>query len=863
MHISLIAQTVSKITSKTRPGKVAKEAEQAERAVQEDTFLPTQGNGPASTTIAPVVEAQHTAPPDERPDKNPTRSENAQYTEKATSDLPTGSSRTTVGKNGALVFEMERSANHNLNTRGPSLEQQLSATLKNLSATPSPVTAILNLSGDRLVNELRKGYPELNWLTGSVDATPDGVPQPDKDSPSLRTFGKKHIEFDRTALGLHALSWALKGDRESFTAPQKSGALSRESFDEMRDWTKQVLPDVKAVDAMVAYTVLNDLGKIKSVADEIKKKLNLQTVDHDVVLRRGLETIDDHPDIAPSFARQPKKYQDLTVRSLQADFNIGQFLQGENAPASLQGLKNLDREARDFYLVHALYDIAGATGHVNEKGSIIVNESFWKGFSAAIDSFDKIKSGAGETEVYRNFIASKAAQVGLPAETPKDFAVARLAAMSRANSAEDGKQIQTVFDKLPKNAQAILERELNRNGIDDGLAMLPYYSPALLSNAKNALSKEGGAEGAMEGLRIGMMTLSRALHAGRIATKKREGNGVVTLMMSDLANLAKTPRELERVSFELNPVGKDFEIKTRPAHTVDRDAVPKLDSLAEAVPGQRVGVIGIGGGSDVVQASQLGSILEDQGKDVAFNISVRRSKTASQGTSGKLGEERTIQNHGGEIAPGVFLVKPESQGSGRFLENLAAKSRPTFLVIDDGQRPISEKINAVIKHTGGIDTAVAVDTGGDSLYPAKAGSLDAAKATPDQDLEVLKAMTQVNADNKISTVVAAGVDTPENVDQVLQGADASRYELSGGEKDGVFSRYKEWQLDGSNESRYGKTPFSWQLALAGKDGLQVMPIPTKNVTSETNPWNPFVVVNDAMADVMVMNLDKHLKCIQS
>jgi hypothetical protein len=98
-----------------------------------------------------------------------------------------------------------------------------------------------------------------------------------------------------------------------------------------------------------------------------------------------------------------------------------------------------------------------------------------------------------------------------------------------------------------------------------------------------------------------------------------------------------------------------------------------------------VAYVGIGGGSDSVQAAIL-ALLE--GKPACV-ISIRTAKTASQGVDGRMGQDRTVSNHGGEIVSGVFKILSETSGSGRFLENLLADQVSTYLVIDaqDGRMP--------------------------------------------------------------------------------------------------------------------------------------------------------------------------------
>jgi len=166
------------------------------------------------------------------------------------------------------------------------------------------------------------------------------------------------------------------------------------------------------------------------------------------------------------------------------------------------------------------------------------------------------------------------------------------------------------------------------------------------------------------------------------------------------------------------------------------------------LPGDRQAFIGIGGGSDCIQAS----VLALMGGKTACAISIRTAKTASQGASGKMGEERSVQNHGGEVAPGVFRITPQTTGSGRFVEFIPADRLPVYLIIDRGDGSLTAQIEAALTDFGGVDTVVAVDTGGDSLY--RTTVTDATKATPDQDIASLKAVNALRGPRLLSCIVA-------------------------------------------------------------------------------------------------------------
>ena len=755
---------------------------------------------------------------------------------------------------------------------------------------------------------LLERYPELNWLTGAVDATPEGqvaagqvaagqvaagqaaagqVAAIRDKSPSETFFGEKHIEFDRSVTGIFLLKWILVGDYEAFTAPQKGAAkLTRENFAHLKEYTESILNTQESIDAMIAYMVINDLGKIRAIVDEVQNRTGLRDVDHDNILLVALES---HPEISPSFQRLNSERQRVMIRGLQARFNIGQFLQGENVPASLTGLRGLDKESLDFYLLHAIADIGGAAGHVTSNGSIVMSNPTYEGFKTGVRAIEGFNFGKTEVEVYNNFLMEKGSPFGLEVSEQKDRVIIRLISMLRASDSETVELIQQVFDSLPINVQVVLLKEMNINGFEDGYASLLYYSPAALANliSLHLLQKDSNPDNHFQlGLEKGLITLAEIYQHARIMLKGREGSGVFTVMVSAIAEAAKTPGLLDESRIELKPIEEDAEALILSRNPIDSSVFSQLNSLTEIV-GQRVGVVGIGGGSDGVQAAQLGLLLHQSGgKDVPFVISVRTVKTESQGVqhlsgtesqgvqhlSGTesqgvqhlSGEARKIQNHGGEITDGVFNVLSQSQGSGRFLENIPASEVNMYLVIDNLDGTLTQKIQAVIDYEGGVDTVIGVDTGGDVLYPMGGSSdIDKSKSTPDQDLRVLSSLSRLNDVNLLSGIIATGVDTPDNAQFILQRARANYYQLSDQEIDAVLSRYEAWDMTGENNNRFGKTPLTWQLALTGQRGLQVINLPTRVVVDGSNPWNPFVRVDDSMAGIFFMNINNHVDAIRN
>ncbi|MDB5037710.1 MAG: hypothetical protein JWQ35_1238 [Bacteriovoracaceae bacterium] len=716
------------------------------------------------------------------------------------------------------------------------------------------------VKNNTVLQALIKLYPELRWLTYKTDASPEAEGVVRNGSPSLQVFGAKYDEFDRSIVGITTMQQVLLGDYEGFITPQNPKiALSRASFEDMRKFLQVVVPNDEAMDAMLAFMSIHDLGKVKSFV-RLVKGITLQIdADHDKVLVQGLH---EEPIIAPSFIRLSDHYRKLILDGLAADFNMGQFVQGENVAASVKGLIKLNGEAMNFYLAHVLYDIAGAAGGAFPVGSKIMTEPVYAGFKDGVKALQVLPDGQSPENVYKQNLNSRL-QPFLPKFDPnksEDYALGRLALMSRFTGAEDLKIIAGTLSGLPESTEKLLVEGLNATGIGNW-AVLPYYAPALIENLKIGLADKTDHP-RQKSILLAMRILAQVYAQAKRAFINYHGEGVLTVDLNQMATLAKkNPAALETGKIVLKFEGKEKAIaQFENTTSIDLTEFPKINHIGEAIPGKRILPIGVGGGSDIMQAVQLGLMARRSGKEVPAVISFRTAKPESQGGDGKTAPERKLENHGGEIYPGVFRVLSTTTGTGRFLENIPADEIKVYQITLDSTRSVQDQMNAVLKDVGSIDTLVAVDTGGDSLYPITHESTNEGRATPDQDLFVLKELA-LGKTPVISAVIAPGIDSPENASQILKAANARFYKPDKSEQSEIEGKYNSWDFTGENPARFGKTAFAWQKALSGYRGVIPINLPVQIVLDPKNPWDPFVNLQDATAGIMFMNLHDHLKAI--
>ena len=128
--------------------------------------------------------------------------------------------------------------------------------------------------------------PELEWLkANSVNGTPEGVDTIDK-------------EYKRTWCSITLLNYVLEGNYEAFSKCQKIGRITLKSFNELREYVKSVLQTYEDEDAMRAFLVINDLGKVGDFVKKIEETIGFESVDHDMIMYEGLRM---YPEFSPTF----------------------------------------------------------------------------------------------------------------------------------------------------------------------------------------------------------------------------------------------------------------------------------------------------------------------------------------------------------------------------------------------------------------------------------------------------------------------------------------------------------------------------------------------------------------------------------
>ena len=319
----------------------------------------------------------------------------------------------------------------------------------------------------------------------------------------LLYHGKKYDEIDRTLVGILALRWIMNNDYNTFVSGQPDPVkLTRESFDWLRDFFKQGLRTPDDLFTLVTAMIINDLGKDPNLEKDYFERTGESVVgmNHDMVLYEAAQV-----GMVRSLDRLEESYRQDVLLGLKlgSELNAGQLAQAENVIGSLQNLLDMRGHERAFNLkyMEQLLDVAGAAGHSDPRCAKKMIEPVFQGFKTvhkvALDiisgncdlrqGYDAVLDGRGEMLRQKGFRK-------LSVYDRDERALLRLLTMGRTADKEQADLFyNTFFHKLPASIRLELVDGLNVDGYKDGIAIVPYYMPAMLSegleNTKN-LSEE-------------------------------------------------------------------------------------------------------------------------------------------------------------------------------------------------------------------------------------------------------------------------------------------------------------------------------------------------------------------------------------
>ena len=649
-------------------------------------------------------------------------------------------------------------------------------------------------------------------------------------------------------------------------AQSNANRLTREEFEEFHQWVASNLPGEHSANVMRYIMLIHDLGKNQTLASTVMGEDAADSVDHDEVLRRLLRSdyTAKRTELLPTFSQLSEADQTIIRDVINTELNLGQFIQAEAPAATLASFAESTEPVRSLYIMHTLFDIAGAVGHVNAESSLLLTSPMYNQMAAACDVLTDSTLPTDNAR-YAHYLARRAQRFGLDNDAIEQLTdnqahthTVRLACMLRYDSPEEYQQLTNALDTLPGPVQAILAQELSNDGIHQR-ATLPYYGPALLKG----LEKHHSLDTAL----TYFAHVLQEAHIADKAARKAGETGVVTADLSTIAQAANHDTlDPHHAELRFHHSGETLVPEYQDTPELAIDSLPVFDS--EKLRGKRIIYLGMGGGSDGIQAAML-SKLHQQHHAVQPTaiVSVRNFAADSN---------KQLAHTGRQIGDALAEITKETTkvGDWRFLEDIIAKDEtiaPVYLLNSIEPEQIAHDLQILIRETG-ADAICGIDTGGDVLYRANT-AIDPTTSSPDQDYAVLAALHMINAAaeangtplNVFTAIVAPGVDTPPYANEILTRSSAQRYSLHPDDTTTITQTYAAWRMDGSasEEGLYGKTPLAWIAALTGKYGLQPLALPRANATSSHNPWRIFMNIRPSTARVVMMQAEQLYQAVNS
>jgi len=330
------------------------------------------------------------------------------------------------------------------------------------------------LPTDSLIEIIEQLYPELEPVGGSY------------------ALLNLQDERNRAIASIVSLIALVKGQYHRLTECQSGpGKLTPEVWDILQKFVQPLCEDAQLT-AIMTYIVVRGLGKSKIVTNQLPKSW---TKTAETVV---LYLIEGRSHVVPSVNVLSDEDVDLVkdVLSIGADvFNVNQFMQAENLPASVEqlqrALSRTTEERLNPYLLCTLAftcGLAGASGGpMARHGSRFLNNGNGLMMVCCLEllgCLDRLSPQA----VYWNYILAQMQRVGWSQHqepTLQELAIARLLCLCRSQSRKDCEKVLAAWDALDMSAQNTLQEMLLADGLQEPAFYFTFLPQCFVNSMKN------------------------------------------------------------------------------------------------------------------------------------------------------------------------------------------------------------------------------------------------------------------------------------------------------------------------------------------------------------------------------------------
>jgi len=397
-----------------------------------------------------------------------------------------------------------------------------------------------------MVFELTLAFPELNIQNGVYAQV------------------NQLAERGKTLASIMSVIWLLKNSYRNFIAPQDPAAcLGVDNWKSFQSFVKWAGLNMEMIHALIVYLVIRGLGKATLITSQLPPE------------EQGPEAavlflITNAHNVVPSVSLLSSDMLHLvkTNLSIQARFNLGQMIQGENTPASVAELKDFADTHGNRFLKFYLFSLVGtfcgvAGGGVGQngalQGSVFMNEKNGSQTLLCVSSLGYLRSKKPQ-EIYWCYILARVTSLlDLPANTSEEIAFARLVCLCRIQHSDGVGPIKEAWEALSRSGQLALTEHLLKDGILER-TFLFFQLPLCLANAKN--NEDVGLPAAL----VVLAELIDMLNAGASQLGNSKSPKCMMVDLSDLAVFLGTVKNTSVLftcimEAELQEVGDSVRLK--------------------------------------------------------------------------------------------------------------------------------------------------------------------------------------------------------------------------------------------------------------------------------------------------------------
>ena len=336
-------------------------------------------------------------------------------------------------------------------------------------------------------------YPELSWLLDEkVEHTQEGGASQKGESWSRALKGSHYPEFERTIATLVNFHLLLDGSDEAFKrfveSQPSQEALTRENFQKLHTFVQEVLAaQDEGSKAVEVDLILGDMGKTPE-ARRRAAEYSVDERDHDIFLSICLKKC---PEIFPTFSSISKKLQQA-LKEGTGLIHFGHAVHLEGDLKMLDELKNSNivannPKAFDLQILAYMMDVSGARAHEDNRGAKSFTNNIFLAINGMKEALSKLATQTPK-EALSYYVDFRANLLGLDPSKQENRVLARLGAMMRLFTPEDGQILEESYHLLADDQKKAVERTFNP--FTARKERTPTYIPAVFVNFLDSAMKQ-------------------------------------------------------------------------------------------------------------------------------------------------------------------------------------------------------------------------------------------------------------------------------------------------------------------------------------------------------------------------------------